>query len=265
MQKITDAWKKFMDKSDIWDEDYQNKIENFIIWLDESGFYGGGSPAQDYNNAWGVNIYYVNINILKLYFIEDMIKIERPQKCEFGTTRFQEHEGINEKLDNEIYWNKEIKINKDEEIERLKQWILKAKNLILNHLTSKIKINSLELENFRLFEKEEIQFKTDFTVLIGDNGSAKTSILEAVAISLSEFLRKFDIIKRLDLRIITKNDVRLKGHVLGDEYRFEEQYPVSVGGSYNFGTNEYKWAKLKFSTSVGGLTSSVIGNFTILF
>jgi hypothetical protein len=46
--------------------------------------------------------------------------------------------------------------------------------------TGPIRLQRLELENFRGFEKLVLDFEPDLTVLVGANGSGKTSILEAV-------------------------------------------------------------------------------------
>ncbi|MBL0016660.1 MAG: AAA family ATPase [Bacteroidetes bacterium] len=44
-----------------------------------------------------------------------------------------------------------------------------------------MRIFSIELENFRMFEKKRVEFPAMFSVLIGENGTGKTSILEAIA------------------------------------------------------------------------------------
>lgn len=46
-------------------------------------------------------------------------------------------------------------------------------------------LESLELENFRSFEKATIDFREDLTVLAGENNSGKTNVLEALRIFLS--------------------------------------------------------------------------------
>ncbi len=47
-----------------------------------------------------------------------------------------------------------------------------------------MRIFSIELENFRMFEKQRVEFPAMFSVLIGENGSGKTTVLEAVAVFL---------------------------------------------------------------------------------
>lgn len=47
-----------------------------------------------------------------------------------------------------------------------------------------MKINKIEIENFRLFSKKEFTFNPEFNLVIGVNGSGKTSLLKAIAVAL---------------------------------------------------------------------------------
>lgn len=47
-----------------------------------------------------------------------------------------------------------------------------------------MKLRELQLKNFRCFEELTIKFPTDYTVLIGINGSGKSAILDAIRIFL---------------------------------------------------------------------------------
>ncbi|MGB4497225.1 MAG: AAA family ATPase [Methylococcaceae bacterium] len=73
-----------------------------------------------------------------------------------------------------------------------------------------MKINKLELFNFRCFERYSLKFAERFTLLIGDNGSGKTAILDALTISISAFLLGIDEIKPTDKRTMTVDDIRYK-------------------------------------------------------
>ena len=65
----------------------------------------------------------------------------------------------------------------------------------------------MTLENFRCFEHLDIEFPQDYVVLIGTNGAGKSSILDAVAIVLGNFLavmgNKHEKIHKSDVRNIT--------------------------------------------------------------
>jgi predicted ATP-binding protein involved in virulence len=69
-----------------------------------------------------------------------------------------------------------------------------------------MKIRQLELQNFRCFEQKTFEFSDQFNVLIGDNATGKTAILDALAIGAGSFFLGIDKIKPLN---INKDDIRL--------------------------------------------------------
>ena len=53
-------------------------------------------------------------------------------------------------------------------------------------------IQNLTLQNFKCFENLGIDFHPNLTVVVGVNGSGKTSIMEGAAIALSTLFVKMD-------------------------------------------------------------------------
>jgi predicted ATP-binding protein involved in virulence len=47
-----------------------------------------------------------------------------------------------------------------------------------------LRMTKLTLQNFRCFEHKEVEFSEQFNVLVGDNGSGKTAVLDALAMGL---------------------------------------------------------------------------------
>lgn len=71
-----------------------------------------------------------------------------------------------------------------------------------------MKIDFLELVNFRNIQKQKIVFENkNFVVLIGDNGSGKTTILESITKGFVPVLRTInaEAMKKCDL---TNNDIK---------------------------------------------------------
>lgn len=90
---------------------------------------------------------------------------------------------------------------------------------------SKMKVKSIALKNYRCFEDIEIDFHENLTVIVGDNGSGKTAILEGLAVSLGT------IFIGLDGRVgvsINKKDARLKAYLMGESEDVQPQYPVEI-------------------------------------
>ena len=81
-----------------------------------------------------------------------------------------------------------------------------------------MKINQIELQNFRCFEHYKLKLdEYRFTLLIGDNGSGKTAILDGLAIAASVFLMAVPNTKSKDRHDISVNDMRYENFSMGQE------------------------------------------------
>lgn len=83
-------------------------------------------------------------------------------------------------------------------------------------------IQKLVLKNFRCFENLDIKLHPNLAVIVGANGSGKTSIMEGAAIAVSTIFVKMD---GLYSRRIDKNQVRLKAFSVGSTKDVQPQYP----------------------------------------
>ena len=54
-----------------------------------------------------------------------------------------------------------------------------------------LQIKKLKIINFRKFESYSIEFDRQLTVLVGDNGTGKSTLIDATCIALGTFSRKF--------------------------------------------------------------------------
>lgn len=90
---------------------------------------------------------------------------------------------------------------------------------------NKMVIKSITLKNYRCFENIQVDFHEKLTVIVGDNGSGKTSILEGMAVSLGTMFTGLD--GRAGISI-NKKDARLKTYWMGDSEDVQPQYPVEI-------------------------------------
>lgn len=88
-----------------------------------------------------------------------------------------------------------------------------------------MRIQKLILENFRCFEHIEVDFHSKLTVIVGENGSGKTSVMEAAAIAVSAMFVKMD---GLSGRNIDKTQAHLKAFSIGSAKDVQPRYPVTV-------------------------------------
>ena len=89
-----------------------------------------------------------------------------------------------------------------------------------------IKLEKIKLKNFKGFEDKTFSLSDRFNLLLGDNGSGKTAILEALKYILSSIFIGFDETeKRFQIK---DEDVRQVFSYYNDEIRIEHNYPVLI-------------------------------------
>lgn len=57
---------------------------------------------------------------------------------------------------------------------------------------TELRISKLEISNFRRFESLSIDFDQQLTVLVGDNGTGKSTLIDAASIALGTLFRKIE-------------------------------------------------------------------------
>lgn len=91
-----------------------------------------------------------------------------------------------------------------------------------------MKINRLRLLNFRCFQDYELTLSDRFTLLIGDNGTGKTTILDALAISTDGFLLGIPETQPSDRRTISRDDARHNLQRFGQSTTKEIESDISL-------------------------------------
>ena len=86
-----------------------------------------------------------------------------------------------------------------------------------------MRIDRLELRNFKKFATLDLDLHPQFTLLIGENGAGKTSVLDALAVALGVWLvRPPDSTLSGSRRPIYPSEIRLEGTQQGDRELFTE-------------------------------------------
>ncbi|WP_019500114.1 AAA family ATPase [Pseudanabaena sp. PCC 6802] len=109
-----------------------------------------------------------------------------------------------------------------------------------------MKIHQLEVKNFRGFERETFRFSDRFNLLIGDNGSGKTAVLDALAIAAGTFSERFVGLRHNiydDKSRIRDTDIRQVNLKNGQNLSREYQYPVEVSCQAVINDREISWTK----------------------
>lgn len=86
-------------------------------------------------------------------------------------------------------------------------------------------LKKISLENFKCFEKADVELQKQLTLIVGANGAGKTSLLESIAIAMSTMFTAFDGTKSLT---IDKENAHLKAYKIGSTDDVQPQFPVRI-------------------------------------
>lgn len=104
-----------------------------------------------------------------------------------------------------------------------------------------MRIDELIITNFDGFEHRTFSFNPRFTLLVGDNATGKTSVLDALGVAVgSWFLGLHGPETSLG---ITADEVRMAAHPHLDSYSFEKQFPSRIECTGVVMGQRIRWAR----------------------
>ena len=107
-----------------------------------------------------------------------------------------------------------------------------------------MRIDRIEVQNFKRFEQQTLDLHPRFTLLVGDNGAGKTSLLDALAVAAGVWLvEPPDSTLNNSRRYILPNEIRIIGKKEGDRTLFEERKPVKVTAVGQILGEEVSWCR----------------------
>lgn len=115
-------------------------------------------------------------------------------------------------------------------------------------------LNSLYLQNFRKFSDLKIEFRNQLTVLVGANGSGKSTVLDAATIAVGTITAAMDGLTNYGIK---KNDAYHKCFDLGSNVDVQPQFPVMITAEGQVDGKEISWTRsLNSANSRGGLAAA---------
>ena len=105
-------------------------------------------------------------------------------------------------------------------------------------------LNKLNISNFKMFDHFEVEFKSGFNLILGDNGVGKTTILEAATVAIAGFLAGMEDVA---VRNIYKDDVRytIVKDNNGTPNKLYDKQPTQIGCSLTYNAKDYEWVRTK--------------------
>jgi predicted ATP-binding protein involved in virulence len=101
-------------------------------------------------------------------------------------------------------------------------------------------LKSIKLHNFRCYENLSVDFNSEFTILVGDNGAGKSALLDAVSIALGSYIAGLDGVAS---NSISQDDVHLKTYELGSRYDSQKQFPTEIEAECNVDGASFTWKR----------------------
>lgn len=101
-------------------------------------------------------------------------------------------------------------------------------------------LNSIVLHNFRRFEKLEVYFRNRLSVIVGGNGTGKSTILEATAIAAGTLTSAMDGLTNYGIK---KDDAHYKYFDIGSVVDVQSQFPVEIFAEGTINEKNVKWAR----------------------
>ena len=115
-----------------------------------------------------------------------------------------------------------------------------------------MRIDQLTVKNFRCFADQTFTFDPQFNVLVGENGSGKTAIIEALATSL-QYL-PFSATKRLTL-----SDALITSNKKGEQIRSIDDFDFDLTTLLEIAKSD-KIEEIKYYTELPLLKEKLVGD-----
>lgn len=100
-----------------------------------------------------------------------------------------------------------------------------------------MKIDALELKNFRCFANRRFEFAEGFNLLVGDNASGKTALLEGLGVGLGTFVKGVALLAQP----LQRAHVRYQAYWKGQSLTLEPQSPTRVTCEGVVGDARLRW------------------------
>ena len=121
---------------------------------------------------------------------------------------------------------------------------------------ARFQLNALRVKNFTRFIDQEFRFHPQFTVLIGDNASGKTSLLDAASIALASYTTGVPDCGRG----IAKDQVHheFRYNIKARESFLQIFFPCELHANGSVGSEKIKWSRFRTADRMRSSSSEVL-------
>ena len=101
-------------------------------------------------------------------------------------------------------------------------------------------LKSIALHNFRCFSDLEVKFNNRLTVVVGNNGAGKSTVLEAATIAAGTLSSAMDGLTNYGIK---KSDAHYRCFELGSNVDVQPKYPVEITAFGTVDGKEIAWTR----------------------
>ena len=115
-------------------------------------------------------------------------------------------------------------------------------------------INNINIVNYKKYTSLNLNLNNQFMLIIGENGSGKTSVLDAIATLLGGYLQAFKDISSVERHSITKSDIKLE--IIDKDENISVKYhtPVEIIGTYIINKENINIKRIRQNTNTTTMT-----------
>jgi predicted ATP-binding protein involved in virulence len=104
-----------------------------------------------------------------------------------------------------------------------------------------LRISKLRLKNFKYFTNKEFSFGSRFNLIIGDNGTGKTTLLDGLAVGVGSLFLRFP--EPASARNILRDEASLAFYRHGDVWTAEPLYPIRITCTGEVAGRHGEWSR----------------------
>ncbi|MEA3288858.1 MAG: AAA family ATPase [Campylobacterota bacterium] len=115
-------------------------------------------------------------------------------------------------------------------------------------------IDNINIKNYKKYTSLNLTLNNNFMLIIGENGSGKTSVLDAIATLLGGYLQAFKDISSVERHSITKSDIKIEIIDIDENISVKYHTPVEIGGSFNINDSSININRIRQNTKTTAMT-----------
>lgn len=114
-------------------------------------------------------------------------------------------------------------------------------------MIDQFRLKNIQITNYKKYDSLSLNFGGESMLIIGENGSGKTTVLDAIATMLGGYLQAFKDIPSGERHSINKADIKIDINDRDENISVKYKTPVSIDGTLDINTQEINISRFRRS------------------